>query len=138
MREILRRDLLSVKLVTIRMQRNIRRQGPTMEIRNRRRIKNTLTASVAGMIRVPMRERAKRILKSFLSESFELDTILAKVRKYNECVIWVQRMRKSIQKQNVVWYGEQRARVAKGMQNLLLAIYMHKAIKSKQQIELAE
>jgi len=60
------------------------------------------------MLRTNIRERAKHVLKAFLTESYERDYLFAKVRKTYETLNWMQRLMKMnyIMKMNKQWYVE--------------------------------
>ena len=95
------------------------------------------------LVRTNLRERAKHVLKSFLTESYERDTLFAKVRKTYETLNWLQRLIKMnyIMKKNKQWYGEVETNstlAAAGMRNLWLAFFRFKCKKAQEQIDLFE
>jgi len=139
----MRKNLFAIKMISIRFKRGVRRNGPNMEERTRRSIKTHLTALGGSLVRTNLRERAKHVLKSFLTESYEQDTLFAKVRKTYETLNWMQRLIRMnyIMKKNKHWYGEVETNAtlaAAGMRNLWLAFFRFKCKKAQEQIDLFE
>ena len=67
----------------------LKKVGKTYEIRERKTLRNALTAGGGALYRNTGRERAKEVLHKFLSQSFETEYMLAKVRKTLGNVIFV-------------------------------------------------
>ena len=104
----------------IKMMRVVKKHGQTIDIRRQRQIRNVLASAGGGLIRNTGRERAKSVVHKFLSESYEREYILARVRRTVGHVVFIQRMVQLNKKRQKVYPWSHKevkdeARLAKGL-----------------------
>ena len=92
MQSILRKNMFAVLKVRIRMSLRLKKFGKTQEIRTQKIIRNSLMSSAGCIIRTTARERAKDVMYKFLSEAFEREVMVARVRKTFSHIQFMQRM----------------------------------------------
>ena len=142
-REIMRKHMLVIMLISIRMKRRMLRFGSNRQIRERKALRMCLITHVGTSLRNTVRERAKHTLKNFLEDSFEQATMFAKVRKRFETFVFIQRIfrAKYAMNFNETWFKQDKidnSKVAKAIINIILALFVHNCMDAKLQIELAD